>query len=308
MLLIRGAVREADADLRVAAHGEAGAVEAARAGAAVHIRHADIPLGDGHDGRMAGAAWVDAGAAASAAGAAAAVVVLRGCRVRSGLGRRGLLGLQAIDLRLEAGRHLLELVLQALDLGLVLRRGLDQLGGRLLVGVELDAPVLDVLLVGGDALDGVDVAVAEPLHDVELGHEVVEAVGRHQDVDDADVARPVHVFGARGELLVGDLEVVLGHLEQPLVLLDLRRDRVELGGGLVVLLHGHVDLVVHGLELGLHRAQLRFLAADGGGEGGGGENEGEKEGSEKDEESENPSIAVHCIASFWASAPAKRPR
>ena len=130
--------------------------------------------------------------------------------------------LQAVDLGLEAGGHLLELALQALDLGLLVGRRGDQLGGRLLVGVELDPAVLDVLLVGGDALDGVDVAVAQPLHEVELGHEVVEAVGREEDVDDADVAGPVHVLGARGELLVGDAEVVLGHLEQPLVLLDLR--------------------------------------------------------------------------------------
>ena len=227
--------------------------------------------------------------------------------VRGGLRARGGLLLQALDVGLDAGRHLLELGLQALDLGLLLGGRGDELGGRLLVGVELDPAVLDVLLVGGDALDGVDVAVAQPLHEVELGHEVVEAVGGEQDVDDADVTRPVHVLGARGELLVGDLEVVLGHLEQPLVLLDLLLDRGELRGGLVVLLHGHVDLVVDVLQLGLHLAQLCFLAADGGGERGGGEGEGEKEGAEKDREGDDPSFAVHCIASFWAARRCEAP-
>ena len=201
---------------------------------------------------------------------------------------------------LDAGGHLLELALEALDLGLVLRGRRDELGGRLLVGVELDPPVLDVLTVGRDALDGVDVAVAQPLHEIELGHEVVEAVGGEEDVDDADVTRLVDVLGPRRELLVGDVQVVLGDLEQPLVLLDLRLDGGELRGGLVVLLHGHVDLVVDALQLGLHLAQLCFLAADGRGERGGGEGEGEEEGAEKDRERDDPSFAVHCIASFWA--------
>ena len=202
------------------------------------------------------------------------------CAAAAGGGLRagGLLLLQAVDLGLEAGGHLLELALQALDLGLVGPPPVDQLGGRLLVGVELDPPVLDVLLVGGDALDGVDVAVAETLHDVELGHEVVEAVGREQDVDDAYVARLVHVIGAGGELLVGDLELVLGDLEQPLVLLDLRVTVSSWRRGLVVLLHGHVDLAVHGLQLGLHLAQVRLLAGDGGGEGGRGEGREKAEG------------------------------
>ena len=82
---------------------------------------------------------------------------------------------------------------------------------------------------------------------------------------------------------------------------------LELRRGLVVLLHGHVDLVVDGLQLGLHLAQLCFLAADGGGECGGGESESEKEGAEKDREGDEPSFAVHCIASFWACSPVRAP-
>ena len=129
-------------------------------------------------------------------------VLLRGGGLRGGLrARGGLLLLQALDVGLDAGRHLLELGLQADDLGLLRGALGDELGGRLLVGVELDAPVLDVLLVGGDALDGVDVAVAQALHEVELGDEVVEAVGGEEDVDDADVARLVDALGARCELL-----------------------------------------------------------------------------------------------------------
>src|SRR5664280_1181659 len=71
-LLVGGAVREADADLRVAVHHEAGAVEAARAGAAVHVGDAEVTLGDGDDGRLAGAAGIGHGGAATAAARAGA--------------------------------------------------------------------------------------------------------------------------------------------------------------------------------------------------------------------------------------------
>ena len=238
---------------------------------------------------------------------AGAAAVLRRGRLRRGLRpRRGLL-LQALDVGPDAGRHLLELALQALDLGLVLGRLRHQLGGGLLVGVELDPAVLDLQAVVLDAVDGVDVAVAEPLHHVELRDQVVEVAGGEQHVHDAHVARLVDVEGAGAELLVGHAEVVLGDLEQALVLLDLPLDRLELRGGLVVLLDRHVGLVVHGLEASLHLGKLRLLAADGGGECGGSESEGEKEGAEQDRDCDDPSFAVHCIASLRADLPV-RPR
>src|SRR5665647_2801646 len=100
-LLVGGAVREADADLSIAVHREAGAVEAAAgAGAAVNVGDAQIALRDRHDGGVARPAGVDDGAAsASAAGV--------GC---GGL-RRGLSGccgllLLALDVRPVSYTHL----------------------------------------------------------------------------------------------------------------------------------------------------------------------------------------------------------
>ena len=188
-----------------------------------------------------------------------------GRRLRGGARGRRLLLLQALDVALDAGRHRLEAVLQAEDL--VLLRGTlgDELGGRLLVGVELDAAVLDVLLVGGDGLDGVDVAVAQTLHEVELGDEVVEAVRGEEDVDDADVARLVDALARATAAACWRLEVVLGDLEEVLVLLDLLLHGGQLAGGLVVLLDRHVGLVVDALQLRLDLAQPCFLLGDGGG-------------------------------------------
>ena len=143
---------------------------------------------------------------------------LRGGGLSGGAGGRGLLLLEALDVVLDAGRHLLEAALHGEDFALLRGALGDELRGGLLVGVELDAPVLDVSLVGGDGLDGVDVAVAQALHEIELGDEVVEAVGGEEDVDDAHVARLVDALGARLQLRVGDIEVVLGDLEQMLVL------------------------------------------------------------------------------------------
>src|SRR5665647_3196055 len=57
-LLIGGAMPHLDADLRVAVHGESGAVEAARAGAAPHVRDAEIALRDGDDLGMTGAVGI----------------------------------------------------------------------------------------------------------------------------------------------------------------------------------------------------------------------------------------------------------
>ena len=180
-----------------------------------------------------------------------------------------------------------------------------QLDRRLLVGLELEAAVLDVALVGGDGLDGVDVALAEPLHEVELGDELVEAVGGEEHVDEADVARLVHAHGARLELLAREAEVVLRDLEQVLVLADLLLDGGEAVHGLVVALDGQGDLGVERFELGGDLARASLLLGDrrGARDRGDGEDEDEDAG-EEEERGDCPSHAVHCIASLRARAEA----
>src|SRR5450759_5841114 len=125
VLLVGGAVRQADADLRVAVHGETGTVEAARAGAAVHVGDAEIALGDGDHGGVARAAGVGDGAAAAVAGAAGGG--LNG-RLGGGAGGRGLLLLKALDVVLDAGRHLLEAALHGEDFALLRGALGDELG------------------------------------------------------------------------------------------------------------------------------------------------------------------------------------
>ena len=124
VLLIGGGARYAHAGLRVAVLGEAGAVETGGALAAVHIRDAEIPLGDGDDCRAPRAARVGDGssAGASAAGTSA------GGGLRAGLRRRGGRLLGAVDLALEPGRHVLELALQGEHLLFLRTACADQLG------------------------------------------------------------------------------------------------------------------------------------------------------------------------------------
>jgi hypothetical protein len=178
-------------------------------------------------------------------------------------GAQGGLSLHLLDLHLEALGQLLEPGLQGQDLVLLGGAVGDELGRRLPVYLQLHAAVLDVVPVGCDRTDGVDVAVAEALHHVELRHEVVEAARREQHVHDADVARLVDVLGARLELLGGDLEVVLGDVEQVLVLLDLLLHRRELTRSLVVLLGRDLGLVVDLVEPALDRLEAGLLLGDG---------------------------------------------
>ena len=96
--------------------------------------------------------------------------------------------------------------------------------GLLLVRPECQAAVGDLLPVGDAGPNGVGVAVAETLHHGELRDQIVEAARREDDVDDAGIARLVDVEGARRELLIGEVQIVLGDLEQTLVLLDLLAD------------------------------------------------------------------------------------
>ena len=171
--------------------------------------------------------------------------------------------LELLDLLLDRAGQVAEVGLKGEQLVLLLRTRLDQLGGGLLVRLEREPAALDVALVGGDGVDGVDVAVAEPFHQVQLGDQFVEAVGLEDDVDDADVARLVDVLGALHELLVGALEVRARRLELLLVLFDLRLDGLELARRLVVLLDGDLGLGGDGAEARLDGLQARLGLGDG---------------------------------------------
>ena len=294
-LLVGGAVREADADLRVAVHGEAGAVEAARAGAAPDVGDAEIALGDGDDGRVTGAAGIDDGAAAAAARARRAGGpgrrVRRRCglrsrergRLRLGLGGGRRLGLEVGDLVLEAARGALELRLQREHLVLALLALRDQLDGRRAVGLEGDATIGDLLAVHLGLAGRLGVALRHALHHVELREEVVEGPGREDDVDDARVVGLVDLPGTRREVIVGDVELVLRDLEQVLVAGDAVLDVLELAGRLVVTLDGHVGLLVDLAELRLHGGEPRLLRGDGAGRRGRGEREKHNERYETEE-------------------------
>jgi len=136
---------------------------------------------------------------------------------------------------------------------------LKELGRCLHVGAERDAPVLDLALVGGDRPDEVHVAVAETLHEVELGDQIVESASREDDIHEPRLGRLVDALSASRQLPVGDREIALGRRQQTLILLDLVPRGLELGDRLVVVLHGFLDLRADPLELRLHLTQARLL-------------------------------------------------
>ena len=290
LLLLDGrAVVHADADLRVAVHRETGAVEPARARAAPDVGDPEVALCDGDDLGVAGAVGVERRRQRAAER-----------QLRRAPGGQGGLPEQALDLGLEALRHPLELALQGQDLVLLRRTLRDQRGRDVLVRLELEAAVLDVAAIGGDGLDGVDVAVADAVHHVELRDQLVEGVGSEEDVDDADVARLVDVLGAYLELLVGRLEVLPGDVQEMLVLLDLQLDAAQPARSLVVFLNGHRDLRVDRLEPGLNCLETGFLVGDRRRGRSCGEEEGEEAGAEDEGESRAP-CAVHTLHSIESS-------
>ena len=103
-----------------------------------------------------------------------------------------------------------ELGLQREHLVLALLALRHQLDRRLAVRLEGDAAVGDLLAVGGGGVHDVGVALGHPLHHVELRDQLVEGARREEHVDDAGFVRLVGLAGARGEVLVGDAQLVLG--------------------------------------------------------------------------------------------------
>ncbi len=226
---------------------------------------------------------VDARAACWAAAAAAARAAARASALRPRYLALELI-LHALEPRLE-GEHL---VLLGGALG-------DEPGRLLLVGLQLEAAVLDVALVRGDRLDRVHVGVADALHERELCDQLVEARGREEDVDEALGALLVQVDGARLELGVGQPEVVLGHVEQMLVLSDGRLDVGQLGRRHVVFLDGQVGLTVDLTESRADLLELRALLGERSGRDRTGRRDAEEEGDEEeDEERRDPSCACHA--------------
>ena len=154
---------------------------------------------------------------------------------------------------------MLEPGLQREDLALLGARHVDQPVGGLLVCPQREATVLDVLPVGIQRGDDIDVAVAETLHQVELQDEVVEAPGSEHGVKEARVARLVDGRGTILKLSLGQLEVVFGESEELLVLLDLHAHRCQVAARLVELLDGGIRLSVDRLELRLRGPEACLL-------------------------------------------------
>ena len=258
VLLVGGAVREADADLRVAVHGEAGAVEAARAGPAVHVGDAEVPLRDADDGPSGrsrrGRRPCRRRRRCCRRAAAAAPLVVRRRAPRPSRGRppAAFRSWAICDLRPAVMPS--SLFCRLWDLGLLRRRPAHEPGGGLLVGVELDVLVLD--LEAGTPLDALGRCRRRCCPGAPSGR----AGSRGRRSCWRRTGRPPRSrrgscrCPGRGRLscLLATSRLYSATLSRCSFCLICDWMVGELRVGRVVLLHGDVDLVVDGLELGLH--------------------------------------------------------
>ena len=158
------------------------------------------------------------------------------------------------------------------------------------------------MTIGGSRGSGSGVALAQSLHHVDLRHEVIEAAGRENDVDDAEVLSLVDLAGSRLQQLVGDLELVLGELQQVPVLRDFGLHAVQTAGRLIVALHGDVGLHLDLAELSLDGLEGGLLGGDRRSRGRRGQ--GEEESETEEAKDRGPVRGDHLHRLLWGAGPA----
>ena len=131
--------------------------------------------------------------------------------------------------------------------------------------VDLLRQLLDLLLHGRDAVDGLLVRLVDGAEVAELGVGLAEVVEVEEHVEDAVAVALVHGGEPLAAQRLGGVELDPRALEVAARLLQADVEGVELGARDVVLLGEHLGAAVEALDLAPHAARLRLQVLDGAG-------------------------------------------